>query len=282
MADPLFDSAWLKWGQAIVHTHTLYAEIEAFRVDGRNDPLVAFRTEYHANRHGFSVIAEQIAPVPAYWRLLLGDIANNYRSALDHLAWALVGRGRTPQPFLTPRQREAVYFPIYDERAKYNAALHRKLPGVRRADLAIVRLAQPYRRGARLRPSHVLTILSGINTRDKHRTIQPIWVQPTGVDIEITDARDCLPSKRRSIGKGHPLQIGTELTFIPARKIGPNPEIDVQPRVTAEPSIGNRISIKEWGDKSGIYVFNILRSFADQPDEVGELPGISWQRVQLP
>lgn len=35
---------------------------------------------------------------------MLGDIANDYRSAIDHLAWALVSRGRTPPALLTDDQ----------------------------------------------------------------------------------------------------------------------------------------------------------------------------------
>lgn len=120
--DPLFESAWLKWAQAIAHTQTLEAHIAAWtRHDP--DPIRAFRTEYHAKRHGFAVIVEDVAPMPVRWRLLLGDIANNYRAALDHLAWALVSRGRTPPGSgkLTRKQEKAVYLPVCQDRKVFNA-----------------------------------------------------------------------------------------------------------------------------------------------------------------
>jgi hypothetical protein len=85
--DPLFESAWLKWGQAIVHSQTLKRDIETRADDGNADPVGAFRTEYQPKRHGFAIIIEEVMPIPVRWRLLLGDIANNYRAALDHLAW---------------------------------------------------------------------------------------------------------------------------------------------------------------------------------------------------
>ena len=154
--DPLFASAWLKWAQGVLHAQTLQADIE--RIGHKPDayPVLAFRSEYQPNRHGFAVIAEEIAPIPVRWPLLLGDIANNYRAALDHLAWALVSRGRTPPAKLTKRQENAVYFPIHKERAEFNGKVGSRLPGVRRADLAKVRRYQPYHHGPSVRPRHAL------------------------------------------------------------------------------------------------------------------------------
>jgi hypothetical protein len=53
-----------------------------------------------------------------------------------------------------------------------------------------------------------------------------------------TDARDC--ALRRPIGfrrKGVQLQVGAEIAFVRARKTGPDPELDVQAKVAAEPAI---------------------------------------------
>src|SRR5436305_1101517 len=83
-------------------------------------------------RHGFAVYAADVAPVPTRWGLILGDIANNYRSAIDHLAWALVSRGRTPPAVLTDDQRSAVQFPITQGRRQFNKSLKRRLPGAGR------------------------------------------------------------------------------------------------------------------------------------------------------
>jgi hypothetical protein len=272
--DPLFESAWLKWAHAIVHSQTLERDLDAARVDGNIDPVRSFRTEYHPKRHGFAIIVEDVDLVPVRWRLLIGDIASNYRAAVDHLAWALVTRGRTPPGTgkLRPRAEGSVYFPIYEDRLKYNAQLAHKLPGVRRADAAIVRRAQPYRSGARARPRHPLVILASINNSDKHRTIQPLWAFPSRVDIEVTRARDCALVerahwRRRAIS----LEEGAEVGFMLARKRGSNPELEVQLRVTAEPTIGNRISIREWSHATGIGVFNLLRQFSEQPPAIHEI-----------
>src|SRR5512146_2420414 len=52
--EPLFDSAWLKWAQAIVHAEALQADIEARRSNGAAYPVLAFRTEYQPKRHGIA------------------------------------------------------------------------------------------------------------------------------------------------------------------------------------------------------------------------------------
>jgi hypothetical protein len=271
--DPLFDSAWFKWGQAIVHTQALAADIRARGGDGEADPPFGFWTKYEPKRHGISVVVGEIEPIPVRWGLLLGDIANNYRAALDHLAWALVTRGQKPPGTgkLTRGQEKSVYFPIYEYRAEYNAQLAGKLPGVRRADAAKVRGRQPYHYGARARSRHALVLLAGINSGDKHRTIQPVWEQPTRVDIEVTDARDCTISNLGFRRNTKPLQVGTELAFIRTRKTGDNPDIDVKLNVAAMPSLNNRISIRDWLTACGGLIFNLLREFSEQPPGINEI-----------
>jgi hypothetical protein len=145
--DPLFDSAWLKWGRAVVHLQALEADLDSFGPDSDRQPTLAVRAEYHPKRHGFGVYITHIDPAPAIWGLLLGDAANNLRSALDQLAWALVERGATPTTTLNAPERNEIYFPIAEYRNAFNGGLPRKLPGVSRADIAKVRRYQPYHRG---------------------------------------------------------------------------------------------------------------------------------------
>jgi hypothetical protein len=286
--DSAFESAWLKWAQAIVHAQSLEADI-AIWADNDPDPVGAFRTEYHAKRHGFAVVVEDVAPMPVRWRLLLGDIANNYRAALDHLAWTLVGRGRMPPGSgrLTRKQEKAVYFPICEDRESFNAEIRvpdnpkmrLKLPAIRRADAAIARRAQPYHRGPTKRPMDPFVLLTAINTGDKHRTIQPLWAYPSRIDIEVTHMRNCVLRgtevwKRR----GDPLDNEAEIAFLPARRLGPDPELEMQLRVSSTPTIGNRISVREWHAKTGIAIFRLLREFSQQPASIHEI-GATWAEL---
>jgi hypothetical protein len=279
--DPVFESAWLKWAQAIVHAQALEADIADWTQRDPN-PVRAFRTEYNAKRHGFAIVVEDVAPVPARWRLLLGDIANNHRASLDHLAWALVSRGKTPpgSGLLTEQQEKAVYFPVCNDRIDFNAQIgipkkaktRLKLPAIRRADAAFVRRVQPYHRGPSRRPMDPIVLLGDVNNGDKHRTIQPLWAYPSRIDIEVTHMRNCVlrgPEiwKRR----GDPLDKEAEIAFLPGRRLGPDPELEVQLRVGSTPTIGNRISVREWHAKTGFAIFKLLSEFSEQPASIHEI-----------
>jgi hypothetical protein len=271
--DPRFDSAWYKWLGAIVHAQTLQDDINATGLSGDADPVRAFRTEYDAKRHGFRVIVEDLAPMELRWCLLVGDIANNFRASLDHLAWAITLRGRTPPGSgrLSKSQENGVYFPIAQHRSDFNAdvdprARRPKLPGVGRADRAKVRRRQPYHRAAKNRPRHPFSLLASINNRDKHRTIEPVWTFPTRVDTEITDMRDCLVRPPAHVRRSaEPLEVGAEIAFVRARKTGPNPELEMKLQVAAEPALDQRVSVRHWHGLTGMMIFDLLREFSVQP-----------------
>src|SRR5512146_1009417 len=275
--EPLFDSAWLKWAQAIVHAEALQADIEARRSNGAAYPVLAFRTEYQPKRHGFAVIIEDVASIPVRWRLLLGDIANNYRASLDHLAWALVSRGRTPPGELSGRQEKAVYFPIFKDRAEFNGRLGEMLPGVRRADIAKVRRCQPYHKGASVRPRHALSLLAGINRGDKHRAIQPLWAVSVETVIKVTEMRDCSLSNRPPRIYVGPLNQGAELAFLHARKGGEDPELKVSLDLTAEPTLDGLIGVKEWNAVCGGLIQGFLLELSVPPPEIFEVgANLAW------
>jgi hypothetical protein len=263
--DPLFDSAWLKWANGVRHADALQADIQRVGHEPDAYPVTAFRSEYHANRHGFAVIAEEIAPIPALWPLMLGDIASNYRAALDHLAWGLVTRGRTPPTKLTKRQEKAIYFPIHKERAEFNGKVPAQLPGVRRADLAKVRRYQPYHHGRTIRERHALSLLAGINPGDKHRTVHPLWAVSVETGMKITKRRDCVITGTRPGGTAKVLEADAEIAFLHARRTGLNPEIEMDLHITNEPTLDNLLGVREWAEATGLSIMSLLFEFSPQP-----------------
>jgi len=131
---------------------------------------------YDAKRHCIHLIAEVTEPFPRIWGTLLGDVIHNYRSCLDHVAWALYKRGRTPN--LPEWQERLVYFPITAERERFNACLkgkRAKLPGVRRKDIAKVRRCQPYIVGKSRVHRHPLTVLDALANTDKPDNPSNYW-----------------------------------------------------------------------------------------------------------
>jgi hypothetical protein len=129
MADNPFDSAWLKWAQAVVNAEVLEDNINELAGQGVLQMRFGMTKEYDAKRHCIIVTAgpEGVSTVfPITWGLLLGDIVHNYRSSLDHLAWALYKRGSTAN--LPKRKERLIYFPIADERIKFNDSLGASCP----------------------------------------------------------------------------------------------------------------------------------------------------------
>src|SRR5207249_4201368 len=106
-----FDSAWFKWSRGVVHTKAFEAEVERLARDPDINPKLTLTAEYDAKRHGFIPTITSMDPPPLEWSLTLGDIVHNYRSCLDHVAWALYQRGRRVGT-LTTRQERRIGFPI--------------------------------------------------------------------------------------------------------------------------------------------------------------------------
>ncbi len=133
-----------------------------------------FGQYYDSRRHCIHVTAEVVEPFPRLWGAMLGDVIHNYRDCLDHVAWELYKRGRTPNH--TDAQEGFIYFPIALTKEWFNASLkgnRAKLPGVRPSDVAVVRRYQPYMAGESRAHRHVFAVLDSLAKADKHRTVQP-------------------------------------------------------------------------------------------------------------
>ena len=271
MADP-FDSAWLKWGWGVIEAEALKTDIDAFTEHIRADGLGTTRCEYQPKYHRFAVILDSIHFVefPQRWGLRLGNVVQNYRSALDHIAWTLVDQGKTPPPTLTDRQQRSVLFPIQTDRVKFNDGIKRQLPGVGRAELAKVRRYQPFKTRKR-GGTAALTILERLSRFDKHRSIQPVAAYPFGGALEVTHFRDCEPSTRPT--GNHPrreLEVGAEFAYVYVRKTGPKPEMAVKAALDVKPSIDQSFWLNEWLHNAKGMVAIVLRQFSEPPKKLLE------------
>ncbi len=237
--DPeLLESAWLKWSWAVSHTERLKADFRTWRLDPDREGDVGLGRRYDAKHHRIDVFVASINPFPVEWGLAVGDIAHNYRSCLDHIAWALVERGRTPPDTLSKRLRRKIAFPIFDGRVSFNDCLDRMLPGVGRTDRAVVRAYQPYQAPKRVRHRHVLLVLYELSNHDKHRTVQPVGTAPRAMFYDVRSTSDSLMTRvPGGFRVSEPLKIGTQLAPIYVRKTGPNPDADVHGQLSVEPAL---------------------------------------------
>lgn len=143
--------------------------------------------------------------------VIVGDALNNFRAALDHLAWIMVKRKGTPFAQLKRTKKERIQFPLAKNRTSFPDAMKRNLPGITRdSDLGkLVASFQPYNRG---KPAQAMRGLRDLTNRDKHRLLVfTTWhPQELGFYFEIdgwavVDKEILLKVDRRPLKSGTPL-----------------------------------------------------------------------------
>ncbi|MHB1988822.1 MAG: hypothetical protein ACYCSF_12715 [Acidimicrobiales bacterium] len=274
--DPAFDDPWLKWRWAVQNSKAFHAEVERFLKDESDSLRPPFTTaqKYHPEFHGFSVYVDSMCPTPDWWGLWLGDIFHAYRSCLDHLAWVLVDRGTTPISGLTDEERKRIYFPCALSRDWFNNSLRTRLPGCRRADIAKVRATQPYHTRQRHRSTHTLVVLDSLSNTEKHRTIQPVRRHQLTGAYEVTAAVDCV-IRRIRIMPSVPLEIGTEIARVYAKRTGDQPDIEMKGHMAAAIGLQEGQAIAPFLNEVQQFVANLLVSFGDPPPDI-------VKRVEIP
>jgi hypothetical protein len=274
--DALFDSAWLKWGNGVVHAQAMGAEIDAL---GSEPHHMTLRCEFDAERQGFAVIVERLEPdLRPRLGLRMGDVASNFRSALDNLAWALVSRGTAPPAKLPEPQRRRISFPICKGVREFDSSIKTKLPGVAQADVAVVRRYQPYHARPGRQRLQCLSVLHDLDGRNDHRVVQPVWWCPEEVALQLSDVRDCRIVGTDARAERRLLRVGTELAFVPVLDVGSDPHVHVEAQVPTFPAIDDLSPLAEWLTKCIGWICNLLAEFSEVPPELFTL-GIDWGRL---
>lgn len=144
------------------HAVAEYLASEPFSLETREEPS-----------GDLSTIVRVKAQPPVEWSVVIGDAVHNARSALDHLAYALVERDGGVA-------RESAYFPITDESTGYGEKLRKGLAGASREARDAVRALQPWRGG-----DVDLWRLHRLNIIDKHRLLVPVGAAHSSVAITL-------------------------------------------------------------------------------------------------
>jgi hypothetical protein len=270
----LFHSAWRKWQRAVLHAEALQADIDDFAVRGERKPVLRARADYEPKRHAFVVRVDQVdRGVPVEWSAVLGDVAFNFRSCLDHVAWALAGRGTVDRDALTERKKRRIQFPLERCSDTFKKRLADGwLPGVEGADLALVRRHQPYMAPKR---NQALAVLHSLNNFDKHRELKPALLVPRGVTYEATNLRQCVISRDVTRVRAVAVEKDAEICTIRVRKTGPEPRLDVQLEVALQVALGDlapveqkHVTVQEWVEATTRLVSGMLIVLDSPPDDV--------------
>ncbi len=184
-----FASAWRKWDRGEHYRHLLEADFTRLeKFHGNMSPLQFKRDEANDGRDGdlrtvqvTVLLGTDVPDLSDEFSLILGDAIHNYRSALDHLTWALVGMHRAK---LTPARAKLVQFPTHNSGADFERFKHKRTPGVPdKPQRAFLKRYQPYRRG---NGPEAIRWLRRLSDHDKHREVVPAVIAPQGVLLQAT------------------------------------------------------------------------------------------------
>jgi hypothetical protein len=163
----------LKLNRADEHFRMLRDAIKEFAESDFYDTVTEL--DYRGRLVGRAINVQQ---PPTDHSLLIGDCIHNYRSALDHLAYALASSYTNPLPEIFAKTSA---FPIFNNGEKFrrrgpSGGVH-KMRGMSRSARASIRRLQPYQRRKypELWPLWMLEELSNI---DKHRLLHLTATMP--------------------------------------------------------------------------------------------------------
>lgn len=143
----------------------------------------------------------------------VGDAIHNFRSALDHLAFAVAKHNGVPT-----KVRNNASFPTWGNRDAFNIAVkERKIPSLAPGWIGFLGFVEPYNGGAGAN-LHIVSILDNI---DKHRNLIVLAME--------ADKYRHTASGPVAIERGIPLERGVKLSVNPAN---PNDKYLTQIRVS--------------------------------------------------
>lgn len=214
------DRIRVKIERASEHQRQLEAEIRAFL--GASPYRVATKTHSASKRLIYYVGSIQQTPVRI--SSIAGDVLQNLRSALDHLAFELFMVGTRG----TAGDGKHVSFPIFDDAKKYSAYAPKKVRGIEPRAIAAIDSTKPYRGG-----NDVLWQLHRLNNIDKHRFLITVGSAFQSLDLGAHMQRmmyelnpglanvQVPPLFVRPADRMFPLKVGDEL-FLDAPDAKPN------------------------------------------------------------
>lgn len=170
------DGPRTKVDRAVEHLNALGKEWEAFLKTDPYQLVIEFDSD--ACCHAAVLRVNSFPPLKV--GAIVGDLAHNLRSALDHVAWRLARLDHSAEELMKPRVRNRIYFPITT--SPENLRSHSIAPYVRDAAKTVIEALQPYH-GANGLERHPLSRINRLANADKHRILHTAFgaLDMTGV-----------------------------------------------------------------------------------------------------
>lgn len=219
----LLTSARVKFGRAQRHRNELMtAALDWLQVFEQLPVPIEKRTEPWQDGEvvTYSVAKAQHVP-PLEIAGILGDALNDYRAALDHLAWQLVSAAGPP------RKAGQIYFPVAKTSTQFEEDESRMVPGVSSLVSSMIRRHQPFQNGSQAE-DHPLFVLHEWNRLDKHRSLHLMAAFPAEIRATVPGTypnfRVMHQERRETIDVFMP---GTDLIRIYGKRIDPREDTGV-------------------------------------------------------
>lgn len=253
MAIHPLSTAWAKYNWANKHMERVAEAIE--RSVEPNVHPVAVDVNLEPPHGNIAVVRVTKLPnLRTDYGLRLGDAIQNFRAALDHLAWALVKLGSDPNP----KRPQDVFFPTARSGQHFHSRIGQWLPGVSEEDRALIRRYQPYRRGD---APKAIRWLRDLSNTDKHRVLIPAIVSLGDAHLQVIGS---WPLQRidHAITGRRALKVGTPLMRVRLWPVlGTQCQVQVQGNIACFPSIGYGVAVGDALAAIRSTVFEILDTF---------------------
>jgi hypothetical protein len=157
-ADQRLAAIWLKIERAKKHIEEFNGAIKPFTAS--NPYVVGAKRDPQTRKLIYYL--HEVRPVPDTIPLIVGDVIQCLRSALDHLAYQLFLTGTGGMG-----EGHHIYFLIERDAKEFKSRLARKVEGMRQEAIDAICALEPYKAGK----GHELWVLHTLNNIDKHRLI---------------------------------------------------------------------------------------------------------------
>jgi hypothetical protein len=141
------------------------------------------------------LIAEPLEPVPPKLAPIIGDCLYNVRSALDNLVYELAIAYIGIDPLPEDRAR-VLEFPIFTDRVMEPRECRNKIGCIHPDAQTFIKESQPYKRGDRDAPKHILSVLHNLSIKDKHRFPHLAFFSPRTISLYMADYTGILNVER--------------------------------------------------------------------------------------
>jgi hypothetical protein len=197
------------------------------------------RVENGSEPDWYSIYFDFSTPPPPVLSVMVGELAHDLRSCLDHLAWreAVEGLGREP----TKDEGRGIGFPLARDESDFKSA--EVLRYVSHDARTALERSQPYNRstseeGASLRVIH------WYNRLDKHRTLHVATVRPPGAfsmdQLKVSYTRGAsILAVEPHLTIGQRVEGDTKVVSVRFAPDGPEPHMQVEGQPPFNPSFGD-------------------------------------------